>query len=166
MRPGGKGVGSGVCQGQAELLHGGGILSITMDTQTWAEEQFDQCDLGDKRRTRRLVHLDNQVLCHPSGSLPEQTADWGDLKATYRLLDCEDVTFERIATPHWEQTRQREPGTYLVLSDTTKLDFGIRRNIAGLSTTGNGGGSGFLLHSALVVAAKDEEIFGLAGHGA
>ena len=66
------------------------------------------------------------MLCHPSGSLPEQTADWGDLKAAYRLFDCEDVTFEGIATPHWEQTRQREPGTYLVLSDTTELDFGIR----------------------------------------
>lgn len=163
MRPGEKGVGSGDCRGQAELLHGGGFLTITMDTQAWAEEQFGKCDLGDKRRTRRLVHVANSVLCHPSGSLPEQMANWGDLKAAYRLFDSEDVTFEGIATPHWEQTRQREPGTYLVLSDTTELDFGIERDIEGLSQTGNGGGSGFLLHSALVAAAKGEEVFGLAG---
>ena len=87
-------------------------MTITMDTQTWAEEQFGQCDLDDKRRTRRLVHLANQVLCHPSGSLPEQTAEMADLKAAYRLFSCEDVTFEAIAGPHWEQTRRRPPGTY------------------------------------------------------
>jgi hypothetical protein len=138
-------------------------MTITMDTQTWAEEQFAQCDLGDKRRTRRLVYLANQVLCHPSGSLPEQTVDWGDLKAAYRLFGCEDVTFDAIARPHWEQTRRRPPGTYLVLSDTTELDFGVQRKIAGMSQTGNGGGWGFLLHSALVVAAEGEEIAGLAG---
>jgi len=138
-------------------------MTITMDTQTWAEEQFAQCDLGDKRRTRRLVRLANEVLCHPSGSLPEQTVDWADLKAAYRLFSCEDVTFEAIAGPHWEQTRRRPPGTYLVLSDTTELDFGVQRKIAGMSQTGNGGGWGFLLHSALVVTAEGEEIAGLAG---
>jgi hypothetical protein len=138
-------------------------MTITMDTQTWAEEQFGQCDLKDKRRTQRLVHLANQVLCHPSGSLPEQTAEMADLKAAYRLFSCQDVTFEAIAGPHWEQTRRRLPGTYLVLSDTTELDFGIQRKIADMGQTGNGGGWGFLLHSALVVTAEGEEVLGLAG---
>jgi hypothetical protein len=138
-------------------------MAITMDTQSWAEEQFGQCDLGDKRRTRRLVYLANQVLCHPSGSLPEQTADMADLKGAYRLFSCKHATFEAIAGPHWEQTRQRPPGTYLVLSDTTELDFGIQREIPGMGQTGNGGGWGFLLHSALVVTAESEEVIGLAG---
>jgi hypothetical protein len=138
-------------------------MTITMDTQTWAEEQFGQCNLSDKRRTRRLVHLANQVLCHPSGSLPEQTAEMADLKAAYRLFDCTDVTFEAVAGPHWEQTRRRPPGTYLVLSDTTELDFGMQRKIVGMGQTGNGGGWGFLLHSALVVGAESEEVIGLAG---
>jgi hypothetical protein len=95
--------------------------------------------------------------------LPEQTADFADLKAAYRLFACEHVTFEAIAGPHWAQTRRRPPGTYLVLNDTTELDFGIRRDIRGMSRTGNGGGWGFLLHSALVVSAEGEETFGLAG---
>jgi hypothetical protein len=138
-------------------------MTITMDAQTWAEEQFGQCDLKDKRRTRRFVELAKSVLCHPSGSLPEQMADMGDLKAAYRLFACEDVDFEAIAAPHWEQTRRRSPGRYLVLDDTTELDFGIRRAIQGMGRTGNGGGWGFLLHSALVVAAEGEEIIGLAG---
>jgi len=56
-------------------------MSVTMDAKTWAEEQFGQCDLNDKRRTRRLVKLAAEVLCHPAGSLPEQTTDMADLKA-------------------------------------------------------------------------------------
>jgi hypothetical protein len=137
-------------------------MTITMNVEKWAEEQFGPCDLKDRRRTRRLVQLAASVLSHPSGSLPEQTADMGDLKAAYRLFACGDVKFEDIAGPHWEQTRRRSPGVYLVLDDTTELDFGIRRQICGMGRTGNGGGWGFLLHSALVVGAENEEIYGLA----
>ena len=90
-------------------------------------------------------------------------ANMADLKAAYRLFAGDGVTFEAIAGPHWELTRQRTPGTYLVLEDTTELDFGIHRDIPGMGQTGNGGGLGFLLHSALVVGAESEEIFGLAG---
>lgn len=138
-------------------------MTITLDAQAWAQEQFGQCDLKDKRRTRRLVEVAASALCHPSGSLPEQAADMGDLKAAYRLFACDDVNFEDVAGPHWEQTRRRPPGTYLVLDDTTEVDFGIRRKLRGMGRTGNGGGWGFLLHSALVVCAEGEEIVGLAG---
>ena len=113
--------------------------------------------------TQRLVQVAANALSHPSGSLPEQTADAADLKAAYRLFGCEDVTFEDIVGPHWAQTRRRPPGVYLVLNDTTEVDFGVRRKIRGMGQTGNGGGWGFLLHSALVVSGEGEEIFGLAG---
>ena len=103
------------------------------------------------------------ALTHPSGSLPEQTTDAADLKAVYRLFGCEDVTFEDIAGPHWAQTRRQPPGVYLVLNDTTEVDFGIRRKLRGMGPTGNGGGWGFLLHSALLVSGEGEAIFGLAG---
>jgi hypothetical protein len=138
-------------------------MTVTMDAQLWAEEQFGQCDLKDKRRTRRLVQVAASALCHPAGSLPEQTTEAADLKAAYRLFGCEDVTFQDIVEPHWAQTRRRPPGVYLVIDDTTELDFGIRRKLRGLGPTGNGGGWGFLLHSALVVAADSEAIYGLAG---
>jgi hypothetical protein len=136
---------------------------FTFDTQTWAEEEFGGCRLGDKRRTKRLVRLATQVVTHPSGGLPEQTETWADLKAAYRLFDQSEVTFEAVANEHWQQTRNRPPGRYLVLEDTTELDFGIHRDLPDLAPTGNGGGWGFLLHSGLMVAAESEEIFGLAG---
>jgi hypothetical protein len=43
------------------------------------------------------------------------------------------------------------------------VELGIARKISGLGPTGNGGGRGFLLHSALMVSAEGEAIFGLAG---
>ncbi len=133
------------------------------DTEEWAQQQFSDCQLGDKRRTARLIHFAKQVASHPSGGIPEQTETWGDLKAAYRLLNCPKVTFEAIAKSHWQQTRARAAGRYLVLDDTTELDFGIHRDIPDLSHTGNGSGWGFLLHSGLLVDAESEEIYGLAG---
>src|SRR3989304_5885266 len=136
---------------------------LILDTNTWSQQQFSDCELGDERRTRRLVRLAEQVVSHPSGGFPEQTETWADLKAAYRLLDRAEVTFQAVAEVHWQQTRRRSAGRYLVLGDTTELDFGIQREIPDLGPTGNGGGWGFLLSSAFLMAAEGKEIFGLAG---
>jgi hypothetical protein len=68
-----------------------------------------------------------------------------------------------MAGPHWKLTRARTSGHYLLLGDTTTIDFGSHRNVAGLSAVGDGRGRGFLLHSSLLVSAEGEEIYGLAG---
>ena len=129
----------------------------------WARMNFGTCELGDKRRTQRLVRVAEQIAGNPSASLPNQTETWGDLKAAYRLFDCEDVTFEAIARPHWELTKKLAKGRTLVIGDTTEIDFGRFREIEGVGPTGNGTGQGFLLHNALMVSADTEEILGVAG---
>lgn len=139
------------------------MVSFTLPARQWAEEQFGRCELGDYRRTRRAVEVAAAFAADPSGSTPHQTENWADLKAAYRLFDSDGVTFESLASPHWNQTRNRTSGHWLVLEDTTELDFGIHRAVAGLGPTGNGFGYGFHLHSALMVAPDSEEIVGLAG---
>ncbi len=129
----------------------------------WAQMNFGTCELGDKRRTQRLVRVAEQIAGNPSASLPNQTETWGDLKAAYRLFDCEDVTFEAIARPHWDLTKKLAKGCTLVIGDTTEIDFGRFREIEGVGPTGNGTGQGFLLHNALMVNADTEEILGVAG---
>ena len=93
----------------------------------WAQLNFGTCELGDKRRTKRLVKVATQVANNPSASFPDQMETWGDLKAAYKLFNAKDVTFEAVASPHWELTRQRTEGSYLVIGDTTELDFEIGR---------------------------------------
>jgi len=138
-------------------------MFFCFDSKTWAEQQFKDCELGDRRRTERLIKMAWKVAENPSASFAEQMETWGDLKAAYRLFDEEDVTFEGVVRPHWEQTRQVAPGRYLLLDDTTELDFGVHRQIEGVGPTGNGGGRGFLLHNALMVRAETQEVLGVAG---
>ena len=95
--------------------------------------------------------------------MPSQNELWKDLKAAYRLFDSADVTFEAIARPHWELTRQAARGRCLVIGDTTEFNFGNVRQIEGIGDMGNGKGQGFLLHNALLVQADNGEALGLAG---
>ena len=138
---------------------------VTVPVQDWAQQEFGTAKLGDLRRTKRLVKLATNMANHPSGSLPDQNESWSDLKAAYNLFDEEDVTFAGIAAPHWRNTHQRLTGTprVLVLGDTTETDFGIHREVDGLGSTGNGGGRGFLLHSAVAVHSQTDQVFGLLG---
>jgi Transposase DNA-binding/Transposase Tn5 dimerisation domain/Transposase DDE domain len=139
-------------------------MSFLGDSNTWAREMFGDCDLGDRRRTERLVKMAGRVAENPSGSLPDQMGTWAELKAAYRLFDSPQVSFDAVARPHWQHTRRQARGRTLVLCDTTELDFGIRRDdIAGLGPTGNGTGRGFLLHNALMVDAATRTILGVAG---
>jgi hypothetical protein len=130
---------------------------------TWAQAQFGAAQLGHKRRTRRLVRLAAQVAADTAAGLPEATGSWADLKAAYRLCDQPRVTFRAVAQAHWDRTRAAAAGTVLILDDTTEIDFGPTRRIAGLGPVGSGTGRGFLLHSGLVVAADSEAVLGLAG---
>lgn len=132
-------------------------------TSEWAQLNFGNCELGDKRRTNRLVKVAEEVANNPSASLPSQIERWSDLKSAYRLFDREEVKFEAIASPHWQLTRQRASGRVLIIGDTTEIDFGRFRDIEGVGPTGNGTGQGFLLHNALMVEAESEEILGIAG---
>jgi hypothetical protein len=136
---------------------------VVLDTQTWATTQFATADLGDKRRTKRLVILATQVAAHPSGSFPQQTESWNDLRAAYNLFDREEVTFEAIASPHWELTKNTVKGRLLIVGDTTEIDYGLCPQIEGLAPIGSGYNQGFHLHSGLMVSAEGDRVHGLAG---
>ena len=132
-----------------------------VETESWASETFGACELGDPRRTRRLMRVARRIADHPAGSFPTQMPEWAELKAAYRLFAADDVTFRAVALPHWEQTRNAASGKTLVICDTTELNFGSDRE--GLGRTGNGIGRGFLLHNALMVDAETSLILGIAG---
>lgn len=109
-----------------------------------------------------MVKLASQVAAKPEAATPAQTETWADCKAAYRLFDAEKATFEAVIAPHGAQTRAVGPGTYLVINDTTELNFGDDRDLPGAGRVGPGQGRGFYLHSALLVAADGEELVGMA----
>lgn len=133
-----------------------------LSPQDWAAVQFQDASLGDVRRTQRLLTYAAQAAQHPSGSIPQQTQDWTQAKATYNLLDNDHVTFQAVASPHWQRTRQCDPGQYFILEDTSEISWRKGRQIEDTAPLGNGSGHGFLLHSALLVSATTDDIHGLA----
>lgn len=111
------------------------------DRLRWAEDQFGSADLGDTRRTQRLVRLAWQMAGNSSGTIPQQTGTVADLKAAYRLFSADDVTHQSICGPHFEQTRQRAGrlSTVFLVQDTTELNFTLHRQCQGLGPIGHGG---------------------------
>jgi hypothetical protein len=53
---------------------------------TWAEDEFGDADLGDVRRTARLVQLATMLGAQPNASLPAASDDPAALKAAYRFF--------------------------------------------------------------------------------
>jgi hypothetical protein len=119
----------------------------------WAQNEFAFAELGDARRNKRLVNIATHLASHPGGTLPQAFPDWAELKAAYRFFGQNGVSFERILAPHLERTRKacRQPGEYLLIEDTTLLDYSEHPATQDLGSIGDGSGRGFELHSALAV---------------
>jgi hypothetical protein len=102
------------------------------------------------------VNIATKLAANPGGTMPQAMADWADLKAAYRFFDNRAVDFEKVSQPHWERTRLacREPGEYLMIEDSTNLDFSRHHRTQDLGVIGNGKGRGFELHSSLAVRVE------------
>jgi hypothetical protein len=139
------------------------MASLTLGITQWAQQQFGTCELGDRRRTKRMVKLAAQAAAKPDAATPEQTERWADCKAAYRLFDSEDVTFDAVVAPHCAATRAVGPGTFLVINDTTEICFGYDRDLPGVGRVGaTADGRGFYLHTAMIASADGQELTGLA----
>ena len=66
------------------------------------------------------------------------------------------MRFDNVVGTHLERTRQacRQPGEYLIIEDTTDLDFSGHPRAEDLGVIGDGDGRGFELHSALAVRVE------------
>lgn len=138
-------------------------MALVMEISDWAKQQFGKCVLGDKRRTKRVITFAAQAAAMPDASTPKQAEGWKDCKAAYRLFAQEDVTFETITAPHCAMSRAVPSGTWLVINDTTEINFGYDRELVGVGRVGSAQARGFYLHTAMIVSAEDEEIVGVAG---
>jgi hypothetical protein len=138
---------------------------ILGNEEQWAKGQWGGVELGDARRTARAVKVGAKLAALPSGSLPQQQGNWGDVKAAYRLLNEGDVTYEALSGEHWQKTREQaitSSEVTLFIQDGSELNYSNHPATTGLGYIGNGGNQGFMLHSCLSVNAKSEDVLGLA----
>jgi hypothetical protein len=122
----------------------------------WAQAEFGFAQLGDQRRNKRLVNIAEHLAASPGGTLPQAFEDWAELKAAYRFFGQRGVSFEGVLAPHLERTLQacRQPGEYLLLEDTTLVDYTAHTAAQELGVIGDGTGRGFELHGTLAVRVE------------
>lgn len=138
-------------------------MDVLADPRQWAERTFGSADLGDRRRTRRLVASAARIAAHPQKSFT-QVFDWNALRGFYRLCDQAEATLGAVMQPHWDQTRDamgRRP-LVLILHDTTELDYTAHPALRGTGPIGDGNGRGFLQHNSLAVVPAPRRVLGLA----
>ena len=124
-----------------------------MSAGEWAATEFGAADLHDQRRSRRLVAVAASIAQNPQGKLPKSFEKPRELEAAYRLLEQADVTHAAVIARHTQRVREepRRPGDYLLVEDTTELNFASHPATEDLGLIGDGSGRGMFVHSSLVL---------------
>ena len=129
-----------------------------------AVAEMAQCQLGHKRRSKRLADSSRRISQHPGGSLPEKLRCPAAYRATLRLMNNPVVTHRKILQPHVQATlaRMRQTSrTLLIVEDITELDYSGQMTLAAMGQIGNGGGKGYECHNSLVVDPESDDLLGL-----
>jgi hypothetical protein len=133
-------------------------------TPSFGEKNFGHAQLGDERRTKRLVELVDQMCQRPGGTLPQKFRKPADLRAFYRLMRQDDVTHEAILSAHRQATLQQIEQLetpVLVIHDSTELDFTTHKSLDRLGQIGSGSRRGYIAHHSLAVDPQTREVIGL-----
>lgn len=135
------------------------------DLSDFGRTHFGEAELGDKRRTDRLVRVADRIAAHPGGSLPQKMGNPTDLAALYHLMNGPAVTHEAVLQTHYRRTCEAiraHPGVVLLGHDDTELDLSGKLSLR--AQTGPLGGKnqhGYLCHNSIAASTCGEPL-GLA----
>jgi Transposase DNA-binding len=141
-------------------------MSLPYETEViLGQAIFGHAELGDKRRTARLVETFDLMRRHPGGTLPDKLSTPADLRAFYRLCNAEEVTHAAIIAAARQYTLARIAdcsGPVVIVQDATELDYSTLSSLADdLGQIGNGGCRGYVCQNVLAIDADSREVLGL-----
>jgi len=127
-----------------------------VDDTPWAVREFADAELGDLRRTQRVVELATALAQHPTASLPEACGTGAMLKAAYRFFSNDAIEPQDLLCSHIEATYSRLAQVPLVLAvqDTTEVDWTSHPATQGLGPLGHTACQGLHVHSTLAVTPE------------
>ncbi|WP_049623429.1 IS4 family transposase [Frateuria defendens] len=138
-----------------------------MDERQWSRQLFGHCDLGDVRRTRRLVDVAARLACRAGQSLARCCqGDPAAVLGSYRLIENASVAPEAIAEAGFEAmagAARTTSGELLAVEDSTSVVY-AHAVADQLGTTGSQQQPkhrGYLVHSVLLLEASSERTLGL-----
>ena len=134
-----------------------GATGQTLEATVWAAGQVGACELGDARLTKRLVVVAAAVAQKQDGSITACASNDAEAKAAYRMLNNPKVTAEAICKPHISRVRETlaTPGEYILIEDTTSLNYSQRPALQGVGPIGDGAGRGIMMHTTLAARIED-----------
>jgi hypothetical protein len=108
------------------------------DANGWVRTELESVSFGDKRLNKRARKIIEFFSAHPRASIPQATGTWAETKATYRFIDNQKVTPDKILEPHKEtsESRIQEHPVVLAVQDTTELNYTAHPATEGLGTIG------------------------------
>jgi len=141
-------------------------MSSQAEDINWAVNEFADAELGDVRRTKRLVELAHVLAQHPTAALPEACGDGAMLKAAYRFFSNDDIAPQDVLSSHIESTYSRLDKVPLVLAvqDTTEVDWTGHPATTGLGPLGHTACQGLHVHSTLAFTPERVPLGLLAQH--
>ena len=135
-----------------------------LDAETWAAQEFGDAQLGDKRRTTRLVNSVTILARAPGESITAtMKSDRAAIRGYYRFIEKaheRGTTPADILAPHRRRTieRMRTEKTVLCLQDGTDINYSTRPACEGLEVIGRNQTTakarGVHLHTTLALSAQ------------
>jgi hypothetical protein len=125
----------------------------TKQVEDWAEEEFGDADLGDRRLTNRLVSLVRDFYARPQASVPQACQSRAKTKAAYRFFEHPRMNMDKVLEQHYESTlgRVSQEGLVLAVQDTSTLNYSAHPATENLGPIGYrlDKGIGLILHDTM-----------------
>jgi hypothetical protein len=132
-------------------------MSEAADVMAWSSEQFGQTQLGDARRTARLVQMGAAVARSPAGKVSAVFVDDAELQGAYDWLESPHVPAEGLEFGVGQAAARRcvEQDHIFVAVDGSSLTFVDRVGARGLGSVGtySRGALGLKVISALALSS-------------
>lgn len=138
--------------------------------QKWAQLVFSSTNLGDPRRTKRLVKVATDLATHAGHSLCKASADPASIEGAYRFIRNGAVDANEIMQAGFRRTDEivKQRPLVLALQDTTGLSYrhSVCEELGSVNSSNekrnSSKGRTLYAHSTLMLDATNENVLGLA----
>ena len=136
----------------------GGMTPCASSTAEWAQRQFGDANLGDRRRTARLVQIGRRAAESPSGKLSQVFSGARELDAAYDFVESDAVSAAEVDASIGRATAElarQEPYVFVAV-DGSSASLTDTQEAKGFGSVGSleGRGRGLKVISALAMDSR------------
>ena len=138
------------------------FCSPPTEPAAWALAEFGHAELGDDRRTDRLLMIATAFAQQPTAPIPQACGPAPATQGAYRFFENDDIDPEAIRDAHQQATleRVRQLPIVLAVQDTSSLNYSTHPQTEGLGPIGTRQQNilGLLLHSTLALTPSGQPL--------